>query len=177
MPDALAGKAVKLLTAGELRRWRDALAKEIAPASVNRTTTAMKAALSLAASTDETIFNRQAWANGLDPLPNAEESRNVILTEVEVRRIVTEAYAESPQFGLLVEVAAVTGARVSQLTRLQVRDLQVDRVRLMVPTWGKGTAAHKVSHRPVPISASLAARLQSNRGRRRLLRRQNSTPL
>jgi integrase len=163
MPDTLAGKVVKLLTAGELRRWRDALAKEMAPASVNRTTTAMKAALNLATSTDETISNRQTWANGLDPLPNAEGSRNVILDETQVRRIVTEAYVESPEFGLLIEVAAVTGARISQLRRLCVRDLQTDRLRLTMPTSGKGKSTGKLSHRPVPIPASLAERLRSTR--------------
>jgi integrase len=123
----------------------------------------LKAALNLAASTDETISNRQAWANGLETLPNAEESRNVILDEVTVRRIVSEAYIESPEFGSLVEVAAVTGARVSQLTRLQVRDLQADRSRLMVPTSRKGSCSRRLSHRPVPIPERLAARLRSNR--------------
>jgi integrase len=163
MPDAIAGKAVKLLTAHELRRWRDALTKEMAPASVSRSATVLKAALNLAAASEETISNRQVWAHGLKAIPNAEKSRNVILTEAEVRRIVTEAYVESPEFGLLIEVAAVTGARISQLRRLQVRDLQVDRARLMVPTSRKGKTAHKLSHHPVPIPDSLAARLRSNR--------------
>jgi integrase len=163
MPDAIAGRAVKLLTSGELRRWRDALAKEMAPASVNRSATILKAALNLAAASDETISNRQVWTHGLKAIPNAEKSRNVILTETEVRRIVTEAYVESPEFGLLIEVAAVTGARVSQLRRLQVRDLQVDRARLMMPTSLKGKTAHKLSHRPVPIPEGLVPRLRSNR--------------
>jgi integrase len=162
MPNSLAAKTVKLLAARDLRRWRDALAKEMAPASVNRSATVLKAALNLAAASDETISNRQAWGNGLEKLPNAEESRNVILDETQVRRVVSEAYDESPEFGLLVEVAAVTGARISQLTRLQVRDLQADRARLMIPTSRKGTTAHKLSHRPVPIPESLAARLRSN---------------
>jgi integrase len=163
LPDVMASKPVKLLTAGELRRWRDALTKEMAPASVNRTATALKAALNLAASNDETVSNRQVWMNGLEPLPNAEGSRNVILNEDEVRRVVTEAYVESPEFGLLVEVAAVTGARISQLRRLQVRDLQPDWPRLMIPTSGKGKTTGKLTHRPVPIPVKLAERLRSSR--------------
>jgi integrase len=163
MPDSLAGETVKILTQRDLRRWRDALAKEMAPASVNRCATVLKAVLNLAAAGDETISNAQAWTNGLERLPNAEESRNVILDEIQVRRVVSEAYRESPEFGLLVEVAAVTGARVSQLRRAQVRDLQVDRARLMVPTSRKGSAAHKFGHRPVPIPEGLAERLRSNR--------------
>jgi hypothetical protein len=50
----------------------------MAPASVNRCTTVMKAALNLTAAGDETISNRQAWVNGLKAIPNAEKSRNVI---------------------------------------------------------------------------------------------------
>jgi hypothetical protein len=61
VPESLAGKSVRLLTASDLRRWRDALTKEMAPASVNRCMTILKAALNLAATTDETISNRQAW--------------------------------------------------------------------------------------------------------------------
>jgi hypothetical protein len=37
------------------------------------------------------------------------------LPEASVRNLVAEAHVHSAQFGLLVEVAAVTGARVSQL--------------------------------------------------------------
>jgi integrase len=41
-----------------------------------------------------------------------------------VRSLVAEAHNQSPQFGLLVELAAITGARPSQIARLQVQDLQ-----------------------------------------------------
>jgi integrase len=53
--------------------------------------------------------------------------------------------------------------RVSQLARLQVCDLQADRTRLMIPTSRKGRGTRKLLHRPVPIPASLAVRLRSNR--------------
>ncbi len=45
LPDALANKNVALLAARDLRKWRDGLAKHVAPATVEpRTTTALKAA-------------------------------------------------------------------------------------------------------------------------------------
>jgi hypothetical protein len=49
-------------------------------------------------------------------------------------RGVAEAYNDSREFGLFVELAAVTGARPSQIVRLEMRDLQ-DGVepRLMMP--------------------------------------------
>jgi hypothetical protein len=52
---------------------------------------------------------------------------------------------------LLVEVAAVTGARVSQLARLEVGDLQCDRSdpRLMMPSARKGRITSAAGQRPI----------------------------
>jgi integrase len=165
-PHLLAGlldKVVALLTSRDLRKWRDDLAKTLAPATVNRTCAAFKAALNLVADHDERIVSRRAWETGLATIPDAEQSRNVILPEAAVRKIIAVAHAQSVQFGLLVEVAAVTGARVSQLARLEVQDLQSDRAdpRLMMPTSRKGKGTKKVMRRPVPIPAGLAARLRA----------------
>jgi integrase len=158
---ALRDRVVALLTSRELRRWRDGLVGSLAPATVNRTTTALKAALNLAAEHDSGIANRRAWETGLATIPDAQQSRNVILAEELVRRIIAGALKQSPEFGVLVEVAAVTGARVSQLARLEVQDLQVNRSdpRLMMPSSRKGRGRKSVSHRPVPISLGLAKRL------------------
>jgi hypothetical protein len=47
LSDALAGKSVALLTARDLSMWRDGLkATKLAPSTVNRATTVLKAALS-----------------------------------------------------------------------------------------------------------------------------------
>jgi hypothetical protein len=43
------------------------------------------------------------------------EARNVVLSEAHIRRLILEAPKESEEFGLFVEVAAVTGARPSQI--------------------------------------------------------------
>ena len=154
-------KAVALLSARDLRRWRDGLAKTLAPATVNRTCTVLKAALNLAAEHDERIANRRAWETGLATIPDAEQSRNVILDEPTVRRIIAAAHQQSPEFGTLVEVAAVTGARVSQLAAIEVQDLQADRAapRLLMPTSRKGKGKKAVQRRPVPIPTGLATRL------------------
>ncbi len=161
LPDTLSNKNVALLTARDLRKWRDSIAGHLAPASVNRTTTVLKAALNLVANHDEFITNRQSWENGLATIPDAEESRNVILDDGAIRAIITEAHRESAAFGLLVEIAAVTGARVSQLRRLIVDDVQGDRAdaRLMMPTSRKGRGQKKITSRPVPIPTRLVARL------------------
>jgi integrase len=183
LSDALASKAVALLRMRELRRWRDSLTgKGLAANTVNRTCGAFQAALELAAVQDPRITNQNAWRLGLASLPDAERSRNVIVPDVEVLEIVSAAYGESNEFGLLVEVAAVTGARVSQLARLEIGDLQADRPdpRLQVPSARKGRGRKRIERRPVPIPASLAARLkEASKGRRaeeRLLTRPDGQP-
>jgi len=92
-----------------------------------------------------------------------------------VRRIVAAAYDHDRALGLMTEVAAVTGARLSQLARLEVGDLQADGAgpRLRMPLSAKGRTRNKRhERRPVPISATLAAVL-----RREAARRPSEAPL
>jgi len=160
LPASLANKPAPDLTEAELKRWRDGLADKLAPATVNRTTTALKAALNLAADLDRRITSRRPWEIGLATLPGAEQSRNVILADDVVRRLIAAAYEHSPQFGMLVEAAAVTGARYRQLANLQCQDLQQSQTpRLMIPASAKGRGTKATLRRPVPISAELAGRL------------------
>lgn len=124
LTEKLAKRTVGSLTAGELREWRDRLATKITRAGVMRTTNALKAALNRAADTDERITHRDAWKVGLKALGTASEACNIILTEAQVRAIVAAAYGDSDAFGEFVDVIAVTGARPSQVARLQGDDLQ-----------------------------------------------------
>ena len=97
----------------------------------------------------------------------------MILDEAAVRRIILDAGKIGPEFGLLVEVAAVTGARVSQLAQMEVQDLQADRTapRLMMPSSKKGKGRKAVQRRPVPIRKRLPPSCGSLRRRARLRRR------
>ena len=164
LPERLLRLAVAGLRPRDLTKWRDGLTRDLTPASVNRTLGALKAALNLAAKQDERIQNRSTWEN-LEPLRDADEPRNVILNEDQVLAVIAEAYADSREFGLFVETAAVTGARPSQLARLNVIHLQ-DRgqwaaePRLVMPTSKKGKGKKKVPHRPVPITPILAQLLR-----------------
>ena len=177
---ALLAKPVSLLAPRELRRWRDGLA--LKPATVNRTVKAVKAALNLAAAHDPRITNREAWRIGLAGLPDAHTARNVILPDHDVLKLVATAYAVDPALGLLVEVAAVTGARVGQITALEINDLQDGRddPRLLMPSSRKGKGRKRIERRPVPIPAGLAAKLRAAAGDRRgcdrLLLKGNCTP-
>jgi hypothetical protein len=90
----LAGKTVALLEAPqEFRHWRDGLLKKgLAPSSVNRTCAAFQAALELAAAQDPRVTNQNAWRKGLAALPDAEQSRNVIIPEDAILRIISAAH-------------------------------------------------------------------------------------
>jgi integrase len=169
LPPALLAKPVALLTTKELRRWRDGLRTSREPSSVNRICKAAKAAFNLAVAHDPRITNQKAWTLGLAALPDAHVARYVGLSEEDVRAIVAAAHAQDAALGLFTEVAAVTGARPSQLSRLEVADLQDDRgdPRLMMPSSRKGKGKKRIERRPVPIPVSLAVKLrQAAEGRR-----------
>jgi integrase len=163
IPSTLAAKTVSLLTAKELRAWRDGLvSRGMTPSAADRNGRALKAALNLAAADDARITNGTAWETGLARLPDAETSRNVILPDDTVRALIAAAYEVDAAFGLLVEVVAVTGARFSQLARVRVDDLQDgDAPRLMVPGSFKGKK-RRSERKPLPIPTGLAHSLQQH---------------
>jgi integrase len=168
----LLAKPVQLLTAHELKKWRDSLLGKIAPATINRLCNSICAALELAALHDERIKNRDAWETGLAGLPDAQKARNVVLTDDKVRAFVAEAYAHDAKLGLLVDVLAVTGARPSQATRLLVEDLRYHPVKpqLKMPKSGKGGGRNRSQKKherfSVPITPALAAKLKEAAGNR-----------
>ena len=160
-------KPVALLTATELKKWRDGLLGTMAPSTINRLCRCLCAALELAAQHDERIQNRDAWEIGLAGLPDAQEARNVILSDDKVHEFVAAAYGLDHQFGLLTDTLAITGARPSQAVRLRVEDLQDHpmRPKLMMPKSAKGggrnRSAKKTERYSVPITVQLAARLKA----------------
>lgn len=165
-------KPVALLTAIELKKWRDGLLGTMAPSTINRLCRCLSAALEQAAQHDKRIQNRDAWETGLANLPNAQEVRNVIISDDKVRELITAAYHLDQQFGLLTETLAVTGTRPSQAARLRVEDLHDHPVRpkVAMPKSGKGggrnRSAKKTERYSVPITVQLAAKLkQAAKGR------------
>ncbi|PSO25117.1 site-specific integrase [Bradyrhizobium sp. MOS002] len=163
----LCAKPVALLDAQELRKWRDGLlGKGLRPSSVVRYCKSLRAALNLAASHDkQRITNADAWAAGLDTLPDATVARNVVLSDQDVSRFVGAAYDHDAKLGLYVDVLATTGARPSQAARLLVEDLHGGtKPRLRMPRSAKGgsknRAARKNERISVPITPALAAKLK-----------------
>src|SRR5262249_2372855 len=92
LPSVLLAKPVQLLNAHEVKKWRDGLLTKVARATVNRVCRCVFAALELARHHDERIQNRQAWEVGLAGLPDAQQARNVVLSDDKVREFVAAAY-------------------------------------------------------------------------------------
>jgi integrase len=121
------------------------------------------------------------WLNALKALPGASVPRNVVLPDLIISGLVSAAYGICSEFGLLFEVAAVTGSRYSQLCALTVGDLQDDGAtpRIMLPGSKKGRKK-QIVRRPIPIPLSLARRLRAAAGDRSdeefLLRKASGEP-
>jgi integrase len=166
LTSVLLAKPVQLLSASELKKWRDSLLGTMAPSTINRLGRCLCAALEVARQHDERIQNRAAWETGLADLPNAQQARNVILSDRKVCEFVAAAYGLERQFGLLADLLAITGARPSQAVRLRVEDLHDHpmRPKLMMPKSGKGggrnRAQRKVERYSVPITPQLSSRLK-----------------
>jgi integrase len=158
----LLNKPVALLTATELKRWRNDLVANsgLKASSVARLMKSARASLNLAANHDPRIQNRNAWRVGLGGLHDSYEAVDRVLSDEIVLRIVAEAYADDTALGLFLQVAAETGARASQIARLVVADLVAGKEpKLSMPSSKKGKH-RQITHRPVPISPDLAARLK-----------------
>jgi integrase len=163
----LLAKPVPLLGATELKKWRDGLQGVMAPSTINRLCGCLSAALEQAAKHDDRrIKNRNAWEVGLADLPDAQEARNVIISDDKVREFVATAYGLDDKLGLLADTLAITGARPSQAVRLRVEDLQDHPVwpKLMMPKSAKGggrnRAQKKVERYSLPITPELAVKLK-----------------
>jgi integrase len=158
----LLNKPVALLTAAELRRWRDdLLASGMKPATVLRNIRAAKASLNLAANLDPRITDRSPWNTGLSGIASTHATVSRVISDADVLALVAGAYDLDPAFGRLTDVLASTGTRTSQACRLLVGDLQDGTApRLMMPSSRKGGKGRKSVRRPVPIPASLARKLK-----------------
>lgn len=136
----------------------------LAPASVDRLLTDLRAALNMAA----VRYRRQlpgAFSQevrvGTKAIGAQAEARRQILTDEQVRLLVEAAFQvdNTGDFGRLVLLAAATGARFSQLAALKVGDLQTQLGRVLVPGSQKGRSRQAKPPAPVPLSDETILRL------------------
>ena len=158
----LSKKPLAALTADDLAKWRNNLAESMAPSSVIRTSSDLKAALNDAAVRYRSRLPTSlplAIKDGLRSTgPVARAAREAqVLTDADVRAII-EATAfvdqddewESDLLRLVVVLAA-TGARFSQVRRQVVADVQTPQNRLMVPVSRKGRGIKATSRVAVRV--------------------------
>jgi integrase len=150
------------LTADVLRRWLSAMANspaqvrpkngklQFAPepvgeeairrrrATANRVLTMLKAILNHAYDEGH-VSHRDAWGRKLKPFRDVETARIRYLTIAEAQRLINACDAD---FRLLVRAALETGARYSELARLEVVDFNSDSGTIAIRKSKSGKARH-----------------------------------
>lgn len=160
-PAALADVALSDLSEDALADWRAGLQGDLKETTKRRLVADLKAALNDHRKLLPTTLDIRAALKSDIAEDSAEPVArdNQILDAAQVRRIVAAAQevdAEQDWGGdlfRLVSLLANTGARFSQIARMKVRDVQVDRVRLMVPSSRKGKG--KSGHEPVVVDPAV----------------------
>ena len=153
------------LTADQIKRWHTAMARERArlrtrkgakqnyraidlrdaeairrrKVSANRTLMNLKAALNLCWR-DGLIPSDAAWRR-VAPFKGVNAAKVRYLNEAECRRLINAATGD---FKPLVQAALMTGARYSELARLEAQDLNCDAGTLAIRTSKTGAARHIV---------------------------------
>ncbi|MEJ5085698.1 tyrosine-type recombinase/integrase [Brucella pseudogrignonensis] len=146
----LAEMPLHQLQKSDLADWRATLTGK--SATRRRLTNDFKAALNAVAS-DELKPIIAAGLMKPDSEPSEPVARdNQILTDNQVRQLVQAAISTDDDLGRMVVILAATGARFSQIIRLQVGDVQIDRSRIMMPASHKGRAQdYEKPSIPIPV--------------------------
>lgn len=157
------------LTEAHLKGWRARIDPELKGSTRQRLVNDLKAALNAAYQDHRSSLPPDLTAtikHGLKAVSDAAAAEpvardNQILQDAEVRRIIETAVAMDADGDLarLIIVLAATGARFSQVARMQVRDVQVSQFRLLVPTSRKGKA-RTAGHTPIQVKADIIKALE-----------------
>lgn len=161
----LAAIRLSRLTAQSIEDWRSQLPARLSGSAKNRILNDLRAALNSAA----LKYRRQLPAYipaeikiGTKVEATSSNARRQLLTDVQIRSVVDAAFDVDTggDFGRLVLVAAATGARFSQLAVLTVGDVQVRKLRIMVPSSRKGRKRHSGLRTAIPVAADIIERLR-----------------
>jgi integrase len=172
-PARLADIALSDLTEADLTAWRNGLPSTQKAATKARTVNNLRAALNAAYAAHRRHLDPSFPAivkyalkpeDVEDPDPIARE--NQILTDAQVARLISTARDLDADVFRLVVVLAATGARLSQVVRIRVGDVQREKGRIMVPPSRKGKGANKRTDIPVPVGKDVIDALQPAMTRR-----------
>jgi integrase len=157
------GVRLDRFSARDLTEWRNRLPQNLAPATVDRTVSDVKAGLNAYADahwrTLPATLKREIQL-GAKRSPNAQRARKALLRDADVQRVIEAGYGVDPDLGALVLVLAGTGARFRQVRQITVGDVQADASRIMTPVSAKGRGRKQRSEIAVPVGADVIARLK-----------------
>jgi integrase len=105
----------------------DISGKRSRKATANRILTVLKAILNKAFY-DELIDDNIIWRR-VKPFENVEQAKIRFLTEMECKRLINAA---RPDFRDLIKAALFTGARCSELTQLEVSNINIDTASIYI---------------------------------------------
>lgn len=143
--EAFAAVKLSKLRASTIEEWRSRLSVRsqpggagMAPATANRLLTDVRAALNAAVERQRRELPSHVMLEvkvGTRAASVDAVARKQLLMDEQVRAVIEAAFDVDPagDFGPLVLVAAATGARYSQFTRLTVADVQAAQARVMMP--------------------------------------------
>ncbi|GAB3792428.1 tyrosine-type recombinase/integrase [Dyella agri] len=146
------------LTTKRITEWRDALSdpddagKVLGRASVNRTLTALKAALNLAVRNRNVTPEREIEWRMVKPLNNASDRRELFLDLTQRRALLAAAEGSIRH---LIEAAMLTGARPGELGRARCRQFD--------PRTGTMVFDGKTGKRSVRLTPAAAALFKAQR--------------
>ena len=147
---ALAETPLSELTKEPLIQWRKRLAKTMKEISVRRVANDLRAALNIAVELHSKKLPPGLSIEikaGLAPLRRSapvSERAPQVLHLPDIKRVIDAAWAIDREdgwggdLGRLIVALSATGARLSQIARCKVSDLQIEQKRLMVPASRKG---------------------------------------
>ncbi|GJD47273.1 hypothetical protein AFCDBAGC_5166 [Methylobacterium cerastii] len=162
---AFAETPLAKLTSEKIIAWRKRLAPNLSGRSVNWILTVTRAALNQAADQHRRVLPPNLPTEikaGTKSVPSEANARKQILADADIRRLVAGAFHvdETGDFGRMILCLAATGARFSQVARIRVADVQVERMRIMVPPARKGRPGKTSVPIAVPVGADIIAGLQ-----------------
>lgn len=152
------------LSAKAILAWRDRLPTNFTASSRNRIVADVRAALNATATRHRRELPSHIAAEifeGTRPEEDTgEPARKQLLTDPQILAVIDAAFEDDPDFGFLVLVAAATGGRFSQLKRLTVADVQIERGRIMMPGSRKGRRRRYRAPVAVPVDRAGIDRLR-----------------
>jgi integrase len=146
----------------ELRSWRAQLPPKLKTATIKRLSNDLKACLNAAATMHRkklpATFTRNIQEGLKVEAAEAAEARRQVLPDADIKRIliaarsIDEKQAWNGDLFRLLAVMASTGARMSQVIRMTVHDVQHTEKRLLIPVSFKGRGTKRIEETAVPVS-------------------------